>query len=59
MRFGEDIAMANQTLISLKAIAEERGIEVERVLDGIKGVSQSWTSRLRPVVRKDDPPEED
>ncbi len=49
--------MTKQALIGLGGIAEA---EINSVLAGIRGTGRApWTANLRPVVRKDDPPEDD
>jgi hypothetical protein len=46
---------------SLKAIATSRKSEVERIINGIHGISGSalWTNAMQPSMRKDDPPEDE
>jgi len=46
---------------SLKAIATCRKSEIDRILNGIRGISGCalWTSTMRPSMRKDDPPEDE
>ena len=51
--------MANHTSIGLGAIAAGHAAEIGCLLTGIQAGETKWTTGLRPVVRKDDPPEEE
>jgi len=53
--------MPKNALISLPGIAEAHASTVDLLLAGMRGNSgqAAWTTGLRAVVRKDDPPEEE
>ncbi len=51
--------MANHKSIGLGAIAAGHAAEIECFLAGIQQGATTWTTSLRPVIRKDDPPEEE
>ena len=51
--------MSNRKSISLGAIAAGHAAEIEGLFAAMQAGASPWTTSVRPVVRKDDPPEEE